>query len=655
MELLVLLLDVGQGESTIVIERRFQNDEWTPTWTAVIDGGFPTPGRGAIIRYLRALKISRIDHMVCTHFDGDHTRGLTDFLKHHVKNGKKRVSVDCLIVRNANDQQKKSDTKTNLLNAAKDMGIRIETPQKDACIKGLRGPVATTVKCIHVDGTELQDVHGTGLRDENDGSIALVFEFPGFEYYTAGDLPTAKEDGLFSRIRTNDSLFAFKCGHHGSNGSTSEAFLNNTKPAIALISCGDQGFGHPTYGVIERLLSCPTMKLLFLTNCIHNRKGVNPAYESTKITLKTQYDQKIKEFYRDQQLPTDYGEPYLNCIQDLLQSLKPDSDGEAKPDENTRKIRAVLNAAKLAYEHDTKHIPPGVQAIVAGSATHLGTIALRFTRRVVAGCYEQKQNAWKWWDAEGQLVEDGGDNDDRELAATLMTAVVKGDGQTVDEPDSPKLKKSNDTTNYKLRMADRQSEGGYARFTKLTIAGLREPNAGVPFVPFCEECREDRPDEEVYEVGCSDDCIHYFHNRCFSRHWTDKVPKKRVGLDVEKEKDRKTKRDRTGDDEDHRPRRAVGLNVEKENDRERERDPIGDDDDGKHKSTKLTLSPPDLEADSERGRYQFPSRCRCIFCQEERCECKECEGERKERRALDSQQRDSRGGMKLRSAAGKKD
>ena len=42
--------------------------------------------------------------------------------------------------------------------------------------------------------------------------------------------------------------------HHGSNSSTTNAFLDKTKPAYAVISCGkDNSYGHPHKEVRARL------------------------------------------------------------------------------------------------------------------------------------------------------------------------------------------------------------------------------------------------------------------------------------------------------------------------------------------------------------------------------------------------------------------
>ena len=45
-----------------------------------------------------------------------------------------------------------------------------------------------------------------------------------------------------------------KCGHHGSNTSTSEEFIETITPNEAIISCGENNkYGHPNKEVISTL------------------------------------------------------------------------------------------------------------------------------------------------------------------------------------------------------------------------------------------------------------------------------------------------------------------------------------------------------------------------------------------------------------------
>jgi len=120
----------------------------------------------------------------------------------------------------------------------------------------------------------------------NDASIALIIRFGQFFFYTGGDLPTVGEDLVGNAVFAHGlpdpqgggaafplpaRIAAFKLGHHGSDGSTSNAFLNQINARAGLISCGFNGFGtgdkHPTQAVINRLQASAGIDPFYLTNC----------------------------------------------------------------------------------------------------------------------------------------------------------------------------------------------------------------------------------------------------------------------------------------------------------------------------------------------------------------------------------------------------
>lgn len=90
-------------------------------------------------------------------------------------------------------------------------------------------------------------------KDENDTSSVLWTKIGGVSYLFTGDASTAIESQI---VRDNPTLRCdiLKVGHHGSNTSSSEAFLDLLQPKVAIISCGAKNrYGHPDKVVLDRL------------------------------------------------------------------------------------------------------------------------------------------------------------------------------------------------------------------------------------------------------------------------------------------------------------------------------------------------------------------------------------------------------------------
>jgi len=106
-----------------------------------------------------------------------------------------------------------------------------------------------------LDGVRFTVLHPTpGWRhwgeDVNEDSVVLLLEFGEFQAVFAGDAGFPAESAMAGRLRRVDLL---KVGHHGSRGSTGEAWLDALAPAVAVISLGRNDYGHPAPATIERL------------------------------------------------------------------------------------------------------------------------------------------------------------------------------------------------------------------------------------------------------------------------------------------------------------------------------------------------------------------------------------------------------------------
>jgi beta-lactamase superfamily II metal-dependent hydrolase len=135
-------------------------------------------------------------------------------------------------------------------------------------------------------------------QPDNADSIGLMVRFANFFFYTGGDLPWQGEDLVGNSIMANQlpnpqggnpfalpaRIAAIKCGHHGSDHSTSAAFLQTINPRAATISSGKAQFqneNHPAQGVLNRLeaqvntgVAANDLELFYLTNCNYPRTYV---------------------------------------------------------------------------------------------------------------------------------------------------------------------------------------------------------------------------------------------------------------------------------------------------------------------------------------------------------------------------------------------
>jgi beta-lactamase superfamily II metal-dependent hydrolase len=87
--------------------------------------------------------------------------------------------------------------------------------------------------------------------DLNDYSIVGQVIFGKTKILLTGDSGEEIERQLLPRFNLDSDLL--KVGHHGSKYSTSQDFLDEVTPEYSIISSGENKYGHPDAGVIERL------------------------------------------------------------------------------------------------------------------------------------------------------------------------------------------------------------------------------------------------------------------------------------------------------------------------------------------------------------------------------------------------------------------
>jgi competence protein ComEC len=87
-------------------------------------------------------------------------------------------------------------------------------------------------------------------EDVNEDSLVLLVEYGSFQAVLSGDAGFPAESAMAELLGPVDVL---KVGHHGSGGSTGEAWLRALRPRVAVISVGRNDYGHPAPATLARL------------------------------------------------------------------------------------------------------------------------------------------------------------------------------------------------------------------------------------------------------------------------------------------------------------------------------------------------------------------------------------------------------------------
>lgn len=222
----VHFIDVGQGDSTLICA----GDE-----TILIDAGENNKG-DEVLLYLSRLGIERLDYVIGTHAHSDHIGGLDTVI-----NG---IEVENIILSDLPEKMvPTTKTYTDLLEAIQTRNVNLIVAEpKDTYNIG--GGVLTLLAPVDDD-----------YKDLNDFSVVSRFDYGSKSILITGDAEEkAEKDIMQSGAYLNADIL--KVGHHGSDTSSSRAFLEAVSPEVAVIHVGaGNKYGHPMAETFTKLSS----------------------------------------------------------------------------------------------------------------------------------------------------------------------------------------------------------------------------------------------------------------------------------------------------------------------------------------------------------------------------------------------------------------
>ena len=109
------------------------------------------------------------------------------------------------------------------------------------------------IKELNIDKYKLQFLNTKEYDNENDNSSVIYFNYEGYKFLFMGDASTEIEKDILEKYNLEDIDF-LKVGHHGSNTSSSDEFINSINPNYSVISVGKNNrYGHPKESVLNIL------------------------------------------------------------------------------------------------------------------------------------------------------------------------------------------------------------------------------------------------------------------------------------------------------------------------------------------------------------------------------------------------------------------
>ncbi len=242
----VTFLDVGQGDCICV--------QLSTGEVYLFDCGSSSRnnvGKKVLIPFLKYYGIDVVDGVFASHGDADHTNGLIELL---TLAKQEHITIEQLVLPPLDSASAAADF-AGLLVAAEEAGVPVYTV---AAGEGW-GNTAHRVEgadqfwCLHPARTD-------AYIGENAGSqcfyIVLREKQNQLTLLLTGDVEEPGEQQLTQTLASYgiEQVNILKVAHHGSAYSSTENFLEQVRPQVAVISCGRKNsYGHPHEETINRL------------------------------------------------------------------------------------------------------------------------------------------------------------------------------------------------------------------------------------------------------------------------------------------------------------------------------------------------------------------------------------------------------------------
>lgn len=219
--LTVAALDVGQGAATAFL---------SDGGAVLVDcGGNGLQNAGdTAADWFQALGVSKLDLLVLTHFDADHFNGVEELFA--------RMDIGAVAIPLLEEDP--SGRRAGLSAWAAEEGIDVTA--------------VSELSQVEVGNALFTLYPPLAKGSSNESGVSVLCTLGDFDVLITGDADASIEAMLVKYFDLPD-VELLAAGHHGSKHSTSAEFLAAIAPDMAVISCGENSYGHPDPDVLSRL------------------------------------------------------------------------------------------------------------------------------------------------------------------------------------------------------------------------------------------------------------------------------------------------------------------------------------------------------------------------------------------------------------------
>jgi competence protein ComEC len=273
--LVIYTIDVEGGQATLLVA--------AGGGSMLVDTGWPGNNGRDADRIKAAMKdagITRIDHVLITHFHDDHVGGVPNLVD--------RIEVGEFLDHGVN-REDADDTRHNYaeyLKAIDGRPRRTVHPGDTIDISGL-STIVLTADGEHISGVPgvkpepnsycASEPHWDLDTTENPRSAGVLVRFGKFRFLDLGDLTKAKEIPLVCPNNLIGRVDLYLVNHHGFNLSNTRAFVDAIHPRVAIMDNGAHKAGSPE--AWQTVHESPGLEDLYM---LHTAEDSDAAHNSSE-------------------------------------------------------------------------------------------------------------------------------------------------------------------------------------------------------------------------------------------------------------------------------------------------------------------------------------------------------------------------------------